>query len=82
MFFSRHIDEYHSNNDKSAADLRVQKNVVAQLEVQVRKEKDILHAMLSHLNVSSRQTIHGKDVKIERVIKALISNFKYKICRQ
>lgn len=34
--------------------MRVQKNVVSQLEVQLRKEKDILQAMLNHLDISNQ----------------------------
>lgn len=55
--FTKHLNSTHRVNDKSTADLRVQKNVVSQLEVQLRKEKDILQAMLYHLDKSNQLSL-------------------------
>lgn len=55
--FTKHLNSVHRVNDKSTADLRVQKNVVSQLEVQLRKEKDILQAMLYHLDKSNQLSL-------------------------
>lgn len=67
QIFTKHLNSVHRVNDKSTADVRVQKNVVSQLEVQLRKEKDILQAMLYHLDKSSQLTLNldGKNSDIK-----------------
>lgn len=47
--FVSHLKESHSLNDKSAAQLRVQVQMVTQLEIQLSKAKDQLRAMTQHL---------------------------------
>lgn len=60
QIFTKHLNSIHRVDDKSTADLRVQKNVVSQLEVQLRKEKDILQAMLYHLDKSNQLSLEAK----------------------
>lgn len=64
QIFTKHLNSIHRVNDKSTADVRVQKNVVSQLEVQLRKEKDILQAMLYHLDKSTQMNLNldGKQI--------------------
>lgn len=57
-FFShRHLEAAHTLDDRSAAQARVQMQVVAQLELQLRRERDRLAAMMRHLH-AARDTSH------------------------
>ncbi|XP_059090795.1 forkhead box protein P4-like isoform X2 [Tigriopus californicus] len=48
--FKMHIDKDHVLSDRSTAQTRVQVQIVSQLEIQLKKEKDRLNAMMSHLH--------------------------------
>lgn len=45
-----HIDKDHVLSDRSTAQTRVQVQIVSQLEIQLKKEKDRLNAMMTHLH--------------------------------
>ncbi|XP_040579308.1 uncharacterized protein [Lepeophtheirus salmonis] len=49
--FNRHLSEIHHLDDKAVAQTRVQLQIVNQLELQLKKEKDKLRAMMLHLNL-------------------------------
>ena len=42
----------HQLDDRNTAQVRVQMQVVTQLEVNLQKEKERLHAMMQHLNMN------------------------------
>ena len=52
-FFRRHLSASHSLDDKTTAQTRVQLQIVSQLELQLKKEKDRLEAMMRHLRLES-----------------------------
>ncbi len=52
--FRRHLGEAHAMDDKAAAQARVQAQMVAQLELQLGRERDRLGAMMRHLNLELR----------------------------
>lgn len=54
---ARHLEAAHTLDDRSAAQARVQMQVVAQLELQLRRERDRLAAMMRHLH-AARDTTH------------------------
>lgn len=56
-FLIRHLEAAHTLDDRSAAQARVQMQVVAQLELQLRRERDRLAAMMRHLH-AARDTSH------------------------
>lgn len=45
-----HMDQEHGFNEKSTAQARVQMQIISQLENQLRREKDVLTAMMKHLH--------------------------------
>ncbi|XP_068453563.1 forkhead box protein P1-like isoform X2 [Clinocottus analis] len=47
--FLKHLNSEHTLDDKSTAQCRVQMQVVQQLELQLRKDKERLQAMMAHL---------------------------------
>ncbi|CAG0885363.1 unnamed protein product [Darwinula stevensoni] len=49
--FLKHLNMEHSLDDRSTAQARVQMQVVAQLELQLTKERERLQAMMSHLRM-------------------------------
>lgn len=51
------MEAAHTLDDRSAAQARVQMQVVAQLELQLRRERDRLAAMMRHLH-AARDTSH------------------------
>ena len=53
FFFRRHLAASHSLDDKTTAQTRVQLQIVSQLELQLKKEKDRLDAMMRHLRLES-----------------------------
>ncbi|CAK1595551.1 unnamed protein product [Parnassius mnemosyne] len=55
--FLKHLEAAHTLDDRSAAQARVQMQVVAQLELQLRRERDRLAAMMRHLH-AARDTHH------------------------
>ncbi|KPJ04903.1 Forkhead box protein P1 [Papilio xuthus] len=55
--FLKHLGAAHTLDDRSAAQARVQMQVVAQLELQLRRERDRLAAMMRHLH-AARDTHH------------------------
>ncbi|XP_026730118.1 forkhead box protein P1 isoform X1 [Trichoplusia ni] len=55
--FLKHLEAAHTLDDRSAAQARVQMQVVAQLELQLRRERDRLAAMMRHLH-AARDTTH------------------------
>ncbi|KOB68880.1 Uncharacterized protein OBRU01_17670, partial [Operophtera brumata] len=55
--FVKHLEAAHTLDDRSAAQARVQMQVVAQLELQLRRERDRLAAMMRHLH-AARDTSH------------------------
>ena len=48
----RHLTTEHQLDDRNTAQVRVQMQVVTQLEVNLQKEKERLHAMMQHLNMN------------------------------
>ncbi|GAB0100308.1 forkhead box protein P1 [Sergentomyia squamirostris] len=50
--FTKHLDSEHCLNDRSMAQIRVQMQVVSQLEIHLQKERERLQAMMHHLNIS------------------------------
>lgn len=54
----RHLEAAHTLDDRSAAQARVQMQVVAQLELQLRRERDRLAAMMRHLHAARDQPSH------------------------
>ncbi|XP_072305223.1 forkhead box protein P1-B-like isoform X3 [Eucyclogobius newberryi] len=50
--FLKHLNSEHTLDDKSTAQCRVQMQVVQQLEVQLKKDKERLQAMMAHLKSS------------------------------
>ncbi|KAG7221575.1 hypothetical protein INR49_017106 [Caranx melampygus] len=48
----RHLNSEHTLDDKSTAQCRVQMQVVQQLELQLKKDKERLQAMMAHLKSS------------------------------
>ena len=54
LFFAwyRHLTSEHQLDDRNTAQVRVQMQVVTQLEVNLQKEKERLHAMMQHLNMN------------------------------
>ncbi|XP_077288493.1 forkhead box transcription factor P isoform X3 [Arctopsyche grandis] len=50
--FLKHLSGAHALDDRSAAQARVQQQVVAQLELQLRRERDRLRAMTKHLHAA------------------------------
>lgn len=48
--FLKHLEEVHTLDIKSLAQTRIQMQFVAQLELQLQKEKDLLAAMVRHLH--------------------------------
>ncbi|XP_039761057.1 forkhead box protein P1 isoform X1 [Pararge aegeria] len=57
--FLKHLEGAHTLDDRSAAQARVQMQVVAQLELQLRRERDRLAAMMRHLH-AARDNHHAK----------------------
>ncbi|XP_059190744.1 forkhead box protein P2-like [Centropristis striata] len=54
--FIRHIGSEHTLDDRSTAQCRVQMQVVQQLELQLRKERERLRAMMAHLHLPSLES--------------------------
>lgn len=52
MKYFRHLTSEHQLDDRNTAQVRVQMQVVTQLEVNLQKEKERLHAMMQHLNMN------------------------------
>uniref|UniRef100_A0A096M927 Forkhead box P1 n=1 Tax=Poecilia formosa TaxID=48698 RepID=A0A096M927_POEFO len=50
--FMKHLNSDHTLDDKSTAQCRVQMQVVQQLELQLKKDKERLQAMMAHLKSS------------------------------
>ncbi|XP_061700266.1 forkhead box protein P1-like isoform X2 [Syngnathoides biaculeatus] len=50
--FHKHLNSEHTLDDKSTAQCRVQMQVVQQLELQLKKDKERLQAMMAHLKSS------------------------------
>ncbi|KAL4646403.1 forkhead box protein P1-B-like isoform X2 [Arapaima gigas] len=54
--FLKHLHKEHTLDDRSAAQCRVQMQVVQQLELQLAKDRERLQAMMNHLHVKSAET--------------------------
>ncbi|XP_040009720.1 forkhead box protein P1-B-like isoform X2 [Xiphias gladius] len=54
--FLKHLNSEHTLDDKSTAQCRVQMQVVQQLELQLKKDKERLQAMMAHLKSSEPKT--------------------------
>lgn len=50
--FYRHLNAVHGMDDVATVQIRIQMQVVFQLEIQLQKEKDRLQAMMHHLQLS------------------------------
>ncbi|XP_048486752.1 forkhead box protein P1 isoform X2 [Plutella xylostella] len=57
--FLKHLEVSHTLDDRSAAQARVQMQVVAQLELQLRRERDRLAAMMRHLHAARDAPHHA-----------------------
>ncbi|KAM4554475.1 forkhead box protein P2-like [Fundulus diaphanus] len=58
--FIKHMSSEHTLDDRSTAQCRVQMQVVQQLELQLCKERERLHAMMAHLHLPS---LHAQSPK-------------------
>ncbi|XP_038866701.1 forkhead box protein P1-B-like isoform X3 [Salvelinus namaycush] len=54
--FLKHLNSEHTLDDKSTAQCRVQMQVVQQLELQLKKDRERLQAMMSHLKSSEQMS--------------------------
>ncbi|XP_055714522.1 forkhead box protein P1 isoform X3 [Phlebotomus papatasi] len=52
--FTKHLNSEHCLDDRSTAQVRVQMQVVSQLEIHLQKERDRLQAMMHHLHISKQ----------------------------
>lgn len=52
FLFHRHLNAVHGMDDVATVQIRIQMQVVFQLEIQLQKEKDRLQAMMHHLQMS------------------------------
>ncbi|XP_067929346.1 forkhead box protein P1-like isoform X3 [Watersipora subatra] len=57
--FIKHLSTEHQLDDRNTAQVRVQMQVVTQLEVNLQKEKERLHAMMQHLNMNTPEQNSG-----------------------
>lgn len=55
-FSNRHLNAVHGMDDVATAQIRIQMQVVFQLEIQLQKEKDRLQAMMHHLQMTKELT--------------------------
>ena len=55
--FLKHVTTAHVLDDKSTAQTRVQMQIVSQLELQLEKERERLHAMMAHLRMTKEADI-------------------------
>lgn len=53
--FTKHLCAQHTLDDKNTAQARVQMQIVSQLEVQLTREKELLHAMMQHLHTQPQR---------------------------
>lgn len=58
----RHLNSDHLMDECSEAQIRVQMQVVVQLEVQLKKEKDRLQAMIHHLQMSRQKAFEQNEL--------------------
>lgn len=58
--FLRHLNSDHNLDDRATAQARVQMQVVSQLEIQLQKERDRLHAMMTHLHMAKQAVEQSK----------------------
>lgn len=61
----RHLNSDHLMDECSEAQIRVQMQVVVQLEVQLKKEKDRLQAMIQHLQASRQKQFEQNELKLQ-----------------
>merc|ERR1719273_194279 len=61
-----HMSREHSLNDKTTAQARVQMQIVTQLEVQLKKEKVRLAAMMKHLHPNNEEKGGSRPAEPER----------------
>ncbi|XP_055690442.1 forkhead box protein P2 isoform X2 [Lutzomyia longipalpis] len=54
LTFTKHLNSEHCLDDRSTAQVRVQMQVVSQLEIHLQKERDRLQAMMHHLHISKQ----------------------------
>ncbi|XP_053376718.1 forkhead box protein P1-like [Mercenaria mercenaria] len=53
--FTKHLCAEHTLDDKNTAQARVQMQIVSQLEIQLTREKELLHAMMQHLHTQPQR---------------------------
>lgn len=53
----RHLNSEHQLDDRNTAQVRVQMQVVTQMEASLQKEKERLHAMMQHLHMNPADTL-------------------------
>lgn len=58
--FLRHISSEHTLDDKSAAQIHIQMQVVSQLELHLQKERDKLQAMVEYLGLLQKVNLEKK----------------------
>ncbi|KAK6620383.1 hypothetical protein RUM44_006784 [Polyplax serrata] len=58
--FNKHLNSDHNLDDRATAQARVQMQVVSQLEIQLQKERDRLHAMMTHLHMAKQAVEQSK----------------------
>ncbi|KAL0267760.1 UNVERIFIED_CONTAM: hypothetical protein PYX00_009936 [Menopon gallinae] len=58
--FNKHLNSDHNLDDRATAQARVQMQVVSQLEIQLQKERDRLHAMMTHLHMAKQAVEQNK----------------------
>ncbi|EEB18678.1 Forkhead box protein P1, putative, partial [Pediculus humanus corporis] len=63
--FNKHLNSDHNLDDRATAQARVQMQVVSQLEIQLQKERDRLHAMMAHLHMAKQAVEQSKNEQHE-----------------
>ncbi|XP_060586742.1 forkhead box protein P1-like isoform X2 [Ruditapes philippinarum] len=82
--FTKHLCGEHTLDDKNTAQARVQMQIVSQLEIQLTREKELLHAMMQHLHTQPQrknqehldQKASEKSVSSPKVPSSIVSPVK------
>lgn len=72
--FVKHLNYKHLIDERSTAQVRVQLNVVQQLEIQIQKEKERLLAMMQHLHQQRRKQFNSIAAAASAISSAINSS--------
>lgn len=75
MVLYRHLNSDHNLDDRATAQARVQMQVVSQLEIQLQKERDRLHAMMAHLHMAKQAVEQNKADQHVRAVQKQLMKF-------